>query len=198
MTPPKRCLLFLLLALVAVVALALHRWPWTRPTRIDLAEVQQRVEALRQEVEQVRTAADPADTYIPKAAGSIDDLVTDAAAILRQLPGVTNVEVIVTCANPTHRIIHLRDWHWVERETVAADLAQELGPPLPPEQLDLRYEEALLQVELVQRELRTALRCLIRHHGLKRLLAETVTTQGWTTSGCKSRCCGRPTRGSPG
>ena len=71
MTPPKRCLLFLLLALVAVVALALHRWPWTRPTRIDLAEVQQRVEALRQEVEPARAAPDPADAYTPQTPGSI-------------------------------------------------------------------------------------------------------------------------------
>jgi hypothetical protein len=175
---PRKRLVFVLCFVAVVGALAMHRWPRTRPARIDLAEVHQRVEALRQEGEQVRAAPDPADTYTPKAAGSIADLATDTAALLRQLPGVENVEVLVTCPKPTHRIIHLRDWHWVDRDTLGAEWAHDRGRSLPPEEVDLRYEEALLQVELVQRELLTVLRCLVRHHGLKRLLAETVTDQG--------------------
>jgi hypothetical protein len=68
------------LSFVAVVAaLAMHRWP--RPVRIDLAEVQQSVEALHQEVEQARAAPDPADAYTPQTAGSIDDLASDVAAL---------------------------------------------------------------------------------------------------------------------
>jgi hypothetical protein len=171
--------LVFVLGLVAVVAaLALHRWPRPQAAHIDLAEVQQRVEALRQEVEKDRAAPDPADAYTPQATGSITDLATDAAALLRQLPGVENVEVLVTCPKPTHRIVHLRDWHWVDRDTLASEWAHDLGRSLRPEELDLRYEEALLQVELVQRELLTVLGCLVRHHCLNRLLAEAVTSQG--------------------
>jgi hypothetical protein len=67
LSPRKRLVLVLCFALV-VAALAVHRWP--RPARIDLAEVQQRVEALRQEVEQARAAPDPAEATAPKAVGS--------------------------------------------------------------------------------------------------------------------------------
>jgi hypothetical protein len=173
---PRKRLVFVLCFVAVVAALAMHRWP--RPARIDLAEVQQRVEALRQEVEQARAAPDLADAYTPQTPGSIADLATDAAALLRQLPGVENVEVLVACPKPTHRIIHLRDWHWVDRDTLATEWAHDLGRSLPPEEVDLRYEEALLQVELVQRDLLTVLRCLIRHHGLRQVFAEAVTTQG--------------------
>jgi hypothetical protein len=91
---------------------------------------------------------------------------------------VVDADVLVTCPKPTHRIIHLRDWHWVDRDTLATEWAYDLGRSLPPEEVDLRYEDALLQVELVQRQLLTVLRCLVRHHVLRRVLAETVTAQG--------------------
>jgi hypothetical protein len=175
---PRKRLVFVLYFALVVAALAMHRWPWTRPARIDVAEVQQCVEALHQEVEKARAAPDPAEAYTLQATGSVADLSTDANALLRQLPGVADVEVLVTCPKPTHRIIHLRDWHWVDRDTLATDWAHDRGRPLPPEEVDQRYEEALLQVELVQRELLTVLGCLVRHHGLKRLLAEAVTSQG--------------------
>jgi hypothetical protein len=50
-------LVFVLCFGAVLVALSLHRWPRPRPARIDLAEVQQRVEALRQEVEQAGRAS---------------------------------------------------------------------------------------------------------------------------------------------
>jgi hypothetical protein len=62
---------FVLCFVAVVVTLAMHRWPRPQPTRIDLAEVQQRVEALRQEVEPARAAPDPADAYTPQTPGSI-------------------------------------------------------------------------------------------------------------------------------
>jgi hypothetical protein len=40
----------------------------------------------------LRAALDPADAYILRSARSIADLSTDAAALLRQLPGVVEVE----------------------------------------------------------------------------------------------------------
>jgi hypothetical protein len=102
---------FVLCFVAVMAALTMHRRPRPEPARIHLAEVQQRNKALRQEVEQARAAPDPADASAPQTAGSIADLSTDAAALLRQLPGVVDVEVLVTCPKPTHRIIHLRDWH---------------------------------------------------------------------------------------
>jgi hypothetical protein len=123
-------------------------------------------------VEQARAAPGPADAYTPNTVDPIADPSTDAANMLRQLPGMVEVEALVTCPQPTHRIIHLRDWHHVPRDLYALDRAHALCRPLSPEALGLRYEELLLQVELVQRERLSLQRCLIRHHGLKRVLSE--------------------------
>jgi hypothetical protein len=127
---PRKRLVFVRCFVAVVAALTMHRRPRPEPARIHLAEVQQRVEALRQEVELARAAPDPAGAYTPKTAGSIADLSTDAAALLRQLPGVENVAVPVTCPQPTHRIMHLRDRHLVPWDEVAIALAHELGRPL--------------------------------------------------------------------
>ena len=49
MSPRKR-LGFVLCFVAVVAALAMHRWPLLQPASIDLPVIQQRVEALRQEV----------------------------------------------------------------------------------------------------------------------------------------------------
>jgi hypothetical protein len=81
---------------------------------VALAAIQQRIDDLEVEVAQARSG--PAHGYTPKIPGSIADLSTPADALLRQLPSVVAVEVLVACPKPTHRIIHVRDWHYVRRE----------------------------------------------------------------------------------
>jgi hypothetical protein len=90
-----------------------------------------RIRQLEQQVEQERlTSKDAVDSYVPKLHGRIDDLSAPAAAILRQLPGVADVEVLVAGRKPTRRIVHLRDWHLVTRDLHALDLRQPAGKPL--------------------------------------------------------------------
>jgi hypothetical protein len=79
---------------------------------------------------------------------------------LRQLPGVVRVEVLVHADQPTHRIVHLRDWHFVPRDLYALDTNDE------------PYEKFLQKVDAVQQEQMALLRCLIKHHGLRRVFAE--------------------------
>jgi len=121
-----------------------------------------------QEVESARGVAN----YQPKATPRIDDLAISAADILRALPGVVQVEVLVKVEKPTSRIIQLRDWHFVPKELLAIDLAEAHGRPLTQDEIDVLYEQHLLEVELVQLEQLAVLRCLIKHHGLKRVFAE--------------------------
>src|SRR5262249_9969003 len=59
--------------------------------------------------------------YKPKVSGRLDDLTTSAEALLRQLPGVVQVDTSVSVARPSARIIHLRDWHYVPRDLYALD-----------------------------------------------------------------------------
>jgi hypothetical protein len=138
-----------------------------------------RIEALSNQVEQQRQASEGAvATYTPTIQGKLDDLKAPAADVLRQLPGVAEVEVLVAAPKPTHRIVHLRDWHHVPADLFAADVRQAAGKPLSDEEVGALYREHLLQVELVQTEQEAVLRCLVRHHGLKRALAEGLTPKG--------------------
>ena len=83
---------------------------------------------LAERVEQERQAsAEAVDAYVPKVTGRIDELASPAADILRQLPGVADVEVLVSAPKPTHRIIQLRDWHYVPPDLFTLDIRQQLG-----------------------------------------------------------------------
>jgi hypothetical protein len=134
---------------------------------------------LAERVEQERQpSAEAVDAYVPKVTGRIDALAKPAADILRQLPAVADVEVLVTSPKPTHRIIQLRDWHYVPPELFALDVRQVAGRPLSDEAVEKLYQKHLLEVELVQIEQGVLLRCLVEHHGLRRVLAEGLTPQG--------------------
>src|SRR5262245_22279775 len=94
-----------------------------------------------EQVEQQRRASERApEGYAPKVAGRLDELAADAAAMLRQLPGVARVDVLVTCPKPTHRIIQLRDWHFVPRELHAVGgLWDASGKPLSDADVHASY-----------------------------------------------------------
>jgi hypothetical protein len=134
---------------------------------------------LAERVEQERPASSVAvDAYVPTVTGRIDDLAAPAADILRQLPGVADVQVLVSAPKPTHRIIQLRDWHYVPAELFALDMRQQLGRAASNQAVEKLYENHLLEVELVQIEQGILLRCLVKHHGLHRVLVEGLTPQG--------------------
>jgi hypothetical protein len=87
---------------------------------------------LAERVDQERKAsAEAVDAYVPKVTGRIDELASPAADILRQIPGVAHVEVLVSSPKPTHRIIQLRDWHYVPPDLFSLDVRQQVaGRPL--------------------------------------------------------------------
>jgi hypothetical protein len=111
--------------------------------------------------------------YVPKAKGRIDDLAVPAAEILRQLPGVARVDQPLKPSLVTKRLVQLRVFHFVPRERFEID-NRAAGKPLAETDIALRYQ---LQVELVQMEQVATLRCLIRHHGLKRVYIERLTPE---------------------
>jgi hypothetical protein len=106
----------------------------------------------------------------------VDDLGRPVADLLRQLPGVVSVEVVPASGKPTRRLIHLRDWHYVRRDLFALELRGQGA--VAEEEIDLRYQKHLLQVELVQLEHLALLRCLARRHGLRRVYVEGMTPEG--------------------
>jgi hypothetical protein len=107
----------------------------------------------------------------PRQTADISDLAEPAADLLRKLPGVADVET-VTVDNTTHRIIHLRDWHFVRKEPFAASLRGSTADPLTDEEIAAAYDGLLDEVELVQLEQVAILRRLIGDHGLRRIHLE--------------------------
>jgi hypothetical protein len=138
-----------------------------------------RIPHLQRLVEQQRLdSSRAADGYAPEAPAGIDDLAAAPTPLLRGLPGVVAVEALVVAERPTHRIIHLRDWHLVPKDLYAADLRSATGRPLSDADIDALHAELLLEVELVQLEQAALLRCLARRHGLRRVLIEGLTPDG--------------------
>ena len=110
-----------------------------------------------------RQTADP-DVDI-QAGGDLSDLTVSAENILAGLPGVEKVEVLVAADWPTHRIIHIADWHFVPRAAFAADLRDQSEDPIDDEDIDTLYAEHLDEVQRVQSIQRRLLAGLIACHG---------------------------------
>lgn len=99
------------------------------------------------------------------------------AAALRKLPHVHSVEVTVTAEKPRARIVHLLNWHFVDRDAYAVDLRSVSAEPLTEEEIDREYEEFLASVETVQQEQMAVLRSLVRDHGLRVVYLEGLTAK---------------------
>lgn len=163
-----------LLLLIGFGCLAIYLWLRSeKSTDLLPKEIVVRIPDLKRQVEEEQKRATKAVAdYRPKTPGRIDDLATPAAELLRQLPGVVEVEATTPSKPATHRLIHLRDWHFVPKDLYALDMATAYKRPLTQQEIDLLHEELLLEVELVQIEQMAVLRCLIEHHGLRRVVAE--------------------------
>jgi hypothetical protein len=111
----------------------------------------------------------------PTSPASLDDLSADAVTILRKLPGIADVKRHGPSELPTHRIVHIADWHFVDGDDYAADLRCLSDEPLSDEEIDRRHAELLDEVELVQEQQIAVLRWLIEHHGLKRVHIEGLS-----------------------
>ncbi len=167
----KRAVLFLALAGCAAVAtgwwLESRRSPQPQSDEIGVRIPELNRLVAEEEAKAPKVVAD----YTPGTSSRIDDLSAPAACLLRQLPGVVEVDARPT-KNATHRLVHLRDWHFVPKDLYALDMKAAYKRPLSDREIDLLHEELLLEVELVQIEQMTLLRCLIKHHGLRRVFCE--------------------------
>ena len=117
------------------------------------------------------------ETYQPAIEGDLEAADSPVLKILKQLPGVVAVEVPIQVKRPKHRIVHLKDWHYLPKDLFAADIRDVRGEAVSDAEIDELYEELLLEVELVQLEQITLLRCLIKHHGLKGVFCEGLTAE---------------------
>lgn len=161
---------------VPLVPLGIWLYLSNQPSPPPPPKVETRIDKLKKIVaDQEQESAKVFSDYRPTTRAQIDDLTASAEDIIRQLPGVAHVDVAVRAAKPTHRIIHLRDWHTVPADLYAVDLKNATGKDLSADEIAQRHKELLLEVEAVQAEQIALIRCLIIHHGLKRLYSEGLT-----------------------
>lgn len=170
--PHKRLGAILLLIGILSIGIAAYVFWNGEPANEDGIEELQRQLEVQERQSEVELKA-----YVPKVRGRIDDLAVSAVHILRQLPGVMSVEVCRSAEPPQGRIIHLLDWHFVPQDLFAIDLRAAAKRSLSDAQLDHYYREHLLEVDLVQLEQLLVLRCLIKHHGLRRAHVEGLTRE---------------------
>jgi hypothetical protein len=163
----------ILVVVIGAVALALFLKGNSRTTTPTPAAFENRIPKLKQRLAELEKEIEQAvSSYAPKSKARIDDLAAPADDILRGLPGVVEVEFLVKAQKPTRRLIQLRDWHYVAKDLYAIDMKQVHGRELTEQEIDQLHLELLLEVELVQLEQLAILRCLIKHHGLKRVYSE--------------------------
>jgi hypothetical protein len=170
----------ILVVVIGIVALAF--WPkgnsGSNTPPLTPTTIENRVPKLKQQIaEREVESAQALAKYAPKSKTRIDDLGSPVADLLRQVPGVVQVEIGVAAKKPTSRIVHLRDYHFVSKELYALDMKQAQGRELTTEEIDRLHQELLLEVELVQIEQMAVLRCLIKHHGLNKVFSEGLAAK---------------------
>jgi hypothetical protein len=78
------------------------------------------------------------------------------------------------------RIVHILDWHFVQRDLFALDLRR-TQPGVTEAGLEKAYAEHLATVEAVQVEQRELLAALLKEQGARAVLAEGLTPEGLET-----------------
>ncbi len=114
------------------------------------------------------------DESLP-AINELNDLSSNPIDVLEQHPDIVEVTRYGPDSQPLHRIIHIADWHYVERDDYAADLRALSVEPISDEVLDHRFAKLIDKVERVQIQQMTVLQWLIKNHGLKRVYLEGLT-----------------------
>lgn len=89
---------------------------------------------------------------------------------LRSAPGVYEV-TNNTVRNPSRRLIHILDWHFVDRSDFATDTA------LNGEELERAYIQHLSDVEAVQSQQRKLLQYLVERHALRTVYLEGISSE---------------------
>jgi hypothetical protein len=98
----------------------------------------------------------------------VTDLSVLAEPIIKGLPGVEKVSVT---GQPGKRLIHILDWHFVDRDDFKIDMEEAHKRKLSKDELDEMYRDLLQEIEMVQIEQMGLIQCL-RHHGIRSIYSE--------------------------
>lgn len=96
--------------------------------------------------------------------------------LLRDLPHIAKVEASIVVEKPTHYLIHILDWHFVEKDSFIADMrSQGIN-----DDLDAKYAKHLNDVEAVQNQQKELLLALVENRGVTEVYIEGLAKAGQT------------------
>lgn len=108
----------------------------------------------------------------------ISILLADAQpGLLQSHPDVARVEVTVQCESPRLTIVHVRDWHFVGKQSFALDVRDESEKPLSDAGIDVLHQEHRRTVAVVQKQQRRVMQALVKQHGIRQVYQEGLTAE---------------------
>lgn len=104
-------------------------------------------------------------------------LLIAATPILSSHPDVASVKVAVDCESPKLTIIHICDWHFVDKERFTIDVRDESTTPLSDAEVDELFEQHRADVGAIQKQQKRVIRTLVKQHGIKQVFHEGFTPE---------------------
>ena len=104
-------------------------------------------------------------------------LLLAAPPNLPPLPGVASVKTVVQCDNPKLTVIHVRDWHFVDRERFAIDVRDESDTELTDADVGELFAEHRLTVAAIQKRQKRVIRKLVKKLKIKQVFHEGFTAE---------------------
>jgi hypothetical protein len=86
---------------------------------------------------------------------------------LKSHNGVASMKVAVECDDSRLTIIHIRDWHFVDKERFTVDVRDESDTEISDDEVSTLFAEHRAIVETVQKQQSRVLRAQLKKHGVK-------------------------------
>ena len=96
---------------------------------------------------------------------------------LQSLPGVASAKVAVKCDDPKLTIIHVRDWHFVDRQSFALDVQDASDEPLTDDEVDTLFAEHRETVAAIQKQQMRVMLALVKQAGIKQVFQEGLVAE---------------------
>ena len=110
--------------------------------------------------------------YKPLNPKPINSREFDLLSVLRGLPLRLSIELLYESDKAEGYIVHIRDWHLVNRDLFNVDQQIRHDKSLNQADLDLLFEKHMLEVALAQEGQIACLKCLSAYHGLTDVFSE--------------------------
>ena len=116
------------------------------------------------------------DDYAPGSTILIDDHRQSISAFLAELRGIESVDE-TEIDSPSRRLVHLVDRSLPTKEQFLVCLRSLADGGVSTDQRDALYQDYVQQIALKHIEQLTILKCLVKHHGLRRVVVWQVADQ---------------------